>query len=52
MLGILADAAVQSEARKLFYDQASKIFKEFSGNLHFTHYAQGKYVIERKFMYL
>ena len=29
MLGILADAAVQSEARKLFCDQASKILKNF-----------------------
>ena len=27
-------------------------FRVFSGNLHFTHYTQGKYVIERKFMYL
>ena len=33
-------------------DQVSNLFKEFSGNLHFPHYAQGKYVIERKFMYL
>ena len=33
-------------------DQVSNPFKEFSGNLHSTHYTQGKYVIERKFMYL
>ena len=33
-------------------DHVSNLFKEFSGNLHFTHYTQGKYVIQRKFMYL
>ena len=33
-------------------DQVSNLFKEFSGNLHFAHYTQGKYIIERKFMYL
>ena len=33
-------------------DQVSNLFKVFSGNLHFTHYTQGKYVIEKKFMYL
>ena len=32
--------------------KSATLLKEFSGNLHSTHYTQGKYVIERKFMYL
>ena len=30
--------------------ESAKFLKSFQ--VHFTHYAQGKYVIERKFMYL
>ena len=33
-------------------DQFKNFLKNFQVNLHFTHYAEGKYVIERKFMYL
>ena len=32
--------------------KSATFLKNFQVNLHFTHYAQGKYVIERKFLYL
>ena len=32
--------------------KSATVLQNFQVNLHFTHYAQGKYDIERKFMYL
>ena len=32
--------------------KSATFLKNFQVNLHFTHYAQGKYVIEREFLYL
>ena len=49
---LVSFTADRSACSFLNCDQVSSLFKTFSGNLHFTHYTQGKYVIERKFMYL
>ena len=32
--------------------KSAAVLQNFQVNLHFTHYTQGKYDIERKFMYL
>ena len=51
-VNLVSFTADRSACAFLSCDLVSNLFEEFSGNLHFTHYTQGKYVIERKFMYL
>ena len=42
----------RSASPSLNATKSAAVLQNFQVNLHFTHYAQGKYDIERKFMHL
>ena len=50
--GLVSFTANRSARPFLNRDQVSNLFKGFSGNLHFTHYARGKYVIQGSYPFL